>query len=438
MPQDFYYLKRENNPLREDAFTLSCLGKLHPASSKDFLRCRTYLSTLIQDSEVNHNSTQDQILIIGLTESGIIPALLMYIETLERNLQTSILYSTRRPLSGIAFKESHSHGPDHILPLPLLSHYQLSNLPENISPYRTSTLHNNIKTRDSLPFKEIWIVEDEITSGNTVYNLMVQLCKYLKVSRVRIFAFADFRDSRQQSDFAVKTSLHKIECSVHTLNTIGQYPNSTFLDSKIMDNFTEHNGYINPSFPKNIKRPNCPNKNNNNIKNRELTIFNSSQISTFKNWHLPSKRPALAIKSGNFLDPALWKLTPDNISSEWRESKKSEEKVILVVGEAIDLAASLALSNDNIRFQQISLSPWRVDNRSIFSKISFADRYYLYNYEYLKNCNLNPLFILCDPIDQDIEQEAILKLGEHGIDVKPIFKSESYLESGVCKINEQC
>ncbi|MBF0412347.1 MAG: phosphoribosyltransferase domain-containing protein [Desulfamplus sp.] len=406
MPKDFYHLKRENNPLREDAFTLACLGKIHPASSADFLRCKGYLSALIQDLRINQDTMQEQVLIIGLTESGIIPALLMYIETLERNLDTSILYSTRRPLSGIAFKESHSHGPDHILPLPLLSPSLATYINTNIdtkSSSKISKLYNSSIRREPSPFKEIWIVEDEITSGNTVYNLMVQLSEHLEISRVRVFAFADFRNSEQKSDFYLKTAQHKIECTVHTLNVmsenpnpaslgynVNEKPNSTLLGSNVSDNFTGHNKY-------------------------------NSQISTFNGWHLPSKRPALAIKSGDFICSDLWRLPFDKISSEWRKSEELPKRTILAVGEAIDLAACLALSNDKIRFQQISLSPWQVDNRSIFSKISFAERYYLYNYENLKNRDLNPVFILCDPIDKDIEQEAVVKLGEHGIEVKPIF-----------------
>jgi len=52
--QDFYHLKRENNPLREDAFTVSCLGKLFPASSSDFIRCGHWLSDLLDEIPLTH------------------------------------------------------------------------------------------------------------------------------------------------------------------------------------------------------------------------------------------------------------------------------------------------------------------------------------------------------------------------------------------------
>ncbi|MBF0203494.1 MAG: phosphoribosyltransferase domain-containing protein [Desulfamplus sp.] len=420
MVKDFYHLKRDNNPHREDAFTLSCLGKLHPASRVDFLRCGGYLSGLLDEAlfyksvshqlvnshqsvnnnavvsksvsqnsnTVHHNSNSlshnsnsvhhnkclsgnrndDEILIIGLTESGIIPALLMYLETLGRDLNTSILYSTRRPLSGIAFKETHSHGPDHILPLP------------------------------DCKISEIWIVEDEITSGNTVCNLMVQLCEYLDISRVRIFAFADFRDSQQKSDFALKTAQDNIKCDVHTLSHISDF---TRQNEKMIKS---ENQKINHASDRRFL-----NKHLNTKHSLETEHFLKREA--LENWNLPEKRPSLAMKSGDFLDVNSWKLPPE-----------ISKGTILVIGESVDLAACFALANEDIMFQQISLSPWKVDNKSIFSRMSFAGKYYLYNYERLKDPALHPIFILCDPIDRDIEKEAVRKLGKHGIYAKPIFQ----------------
>jgi len=422
--KDFYHLKRDNNPHREDAFTLSCLGKLHPASSADFLRCRVYLSGLLDDAlsyrpvadqpvsdrsladqpshgiALDHESlccgadsddkSRDEILIIGLTESGIIPSLLMYIETLRRNLNTHIIYSTRRPLSGIAFTEKHSHGPDHILPLP------------------------------DCKIREIWIVEDEITSGNTVYNLMIQLCDYLNISRVRIFAFADFRDSQQKSEFSLKTALKSIECTVHTLNNIQNFTgyNPDITGSSV--NTTKCHTHNSHSLHKSILKNSISHNKTKELNYCESSLLTKGQISAIerqiseierlKSWHLPHNRPALAMKSGDFLGSDMWEL-PSEIS----------RGIILTIGESVDMAACFAIANENLLFQQISLSPWKVDNRSIFSRISFAGKYYLYNYEKLKNSALHPVFILCDPIDKAIEQEAIIKLGECGIDVKPIF-----------------
>lgn len=343
--QDFYHLKRDNNPLREEAFTFSCLGKLHPASSLDFIRCGSWLSELLAEI-ISENSLKHEILITGLTESGIIPAFLMHMESNKKHLNTHIIYSTRRPMSGIAFNESHSHAQNHILPLADCS------------------------------FKEIWIVEDEITSGNTVLNLIVQLYNHLKIDRVRVFVFADFRNQEQKEDFISKTAENNICCSVHTLAFIGKQ--------------NEIVGSCQPLIINNITEP------------VDLSV-KGSLGEPVDNWLLPTKRPALGVKSNTLLDLELWSV-PFEFSCG----------TILAVGESVDIAACFALANDNISFQQISLSPWKVDNKSIFSRMDFADKYYLYNYEKLKG----PVFIICDPIDREIEIEVVEKLRSHDIDVK--------------------
>lgn len=343
--QDFYHLKRDNNPLREEAFTLSCLGKLHPASSSDFIRCGGWLSELL-DEIISKNHLEHEILITGLTESGIIPAFLMYVESGRKHLNTHIIYSTRRPMSGIAFNESHSHGPDHILPL-----------------------------ADS-SFKEIWIVEDEITSGNTVLNLIVQLYNHLSINRVRVFAFADFRNMEQKSAFVSKIAENNICCSVHALAFWEKSDKLASCQPLILNDIMEP---VDLSVKGNFGEP-------------------------LNNWYLPTKRPALGVISDSLLDLALWSV-PFEFSCG----------TILAVGESVDIAACYALANDNLSFQQISLSPWKVDNKSIFSRMTFADNYYLYNYKKLKG----PVFIICDPIDKEIEIEVVEKLKAHAIDVKP-------------------
>ncbi|MCP3943827.1 MAG: hypothetical protein GY710_20430 [Desulfobacteraceae bacterium] len=361
--QDFYQLKRDNNPLREDGFTLSCLGKLHPASSSDFTRCGGWLSKLL-DQILSSNFIEDEILIIGLTESGIIPAFLMYVQSQKKLLNTHIIYSTRRPMSGIAFNESHSHGPNHILPLV------------------------------DFNFKEIWIVEDEITSGNTVFNLILQLSSYLKIDRARVFAFADFRSLPQRADFISKMAQKDIDCSVH------------------IPPFQPGTGKVAiPGQPLVL----------NNIATYVDCLVKQSFKKDTDNWHLPVKRPGLGVKSDLLLDLDQW-LVP----LEWSCG------TILAVGESVDLAACFALANKNLSFQQISLSPWKIDNKSVFSRMTFADKYYLYNYEKLKGS----VFIICDPIDKDIEIEIIEKLKVHGIHVKPFFTHHEDCSSTISALEE--
>nr|WP_246293789.1 phosphoribosyltransferase domain-containing protein [Desulfobacter latus] len=373
-------MKRENNPLREDAFTVSCLGKLFPASFSELIRFRHGLSTLLDDIASAPLSLsfqpslpksgcvydkmapfeKEKILIVGLTESGIIPAFLMYLESRKRDLKSHLIYSSRRPIAGMAFNEIHSHGPNHVLPL----------------------------AGSGAVFKEIWIVEDEITSGNTVMNLMGRLRRHMHMERVRIFAFADFRTQDQKAALIFETAKQQIRCSVHIpdfFNGHGRVPGTT-----------EH-------------------ENPGTCKEGAFQIFQERFVpkvsppfrddADWHGWHLPFSRPALGVMSGHFFDP-VFRALPSDISGG----------TILTVGEAVDLAACLAWSNRKIAFQQISLSPWQVDQQTIFSRMTFADRYYLYNYDRLDG----PVFILSDPVDRSIEIEVIEKLREHGICVTPL------------------
>ncbi len=359
--EDFYYLKRDNNPLRQEAFTFSCLGKLHSASSLHFLKCGKYLSGLLDEVLLDENRKKDEILIIGLTESGVIPSLLMQQEASKKGFSTNLIYSTRRPLSGIPFKENHSHGPDHILPFP------------------------------DCKIKEIWIVEDEITTGNTILNLMFQLLSYFKISSVRIFSFADFRTYEQKSEFISKIKQENIDCFLHTLDIFLEKEISSSLGSisSNLGSFSLNNLMKIPEFP-----------------------IKAISTETLKGWYLPERRSSLGVTSNSLFNSELWQ-----VPIEYRCG------TILAVGESVDIAAYFILSNKDLCFQQVSLSPWKIDKVSIFSRIDFLNKYYLYNYKNLKD----PVFIICDPIDKEIEIEVIKKLENHGINVQPFLPANTIL-----------
>lgn len=165
-----YHLQRENNPHRQTALSFSFLGKLGLTTDRDLLPCKKHFIALLRSLE-----SQKQIsgypLIIGLTESGIIPSALMYQAVRERDISASWICSTRRRASGIRFIESHSHGPHHILPLPQFQPTQL------------------------------WFLEDEITTGRTILNLALHLSELLQVRQMRLFAIADRRSEAQIAQF---------------------------------------------------------------------------------------------------------------------------------------------------------------------------------------------------------------------------------------------
>ncbi|MBF0199720.1 MAG: phosphoribosyltransferase domain-containing protein [Desulfamplus sp.] len=390
--QNFYHIKRDNNPLREEAFTLSCLGKLFPASSRELIKCGRWLSELLDqinfDAHEQDNSHKDgnawkgrsktdypcKILIVGLTESGIIPAFLMYREAIIRSMKGKsrrphLVYSTRRSIPGIPFNEIHSHGPDHILPI------------------------------NGGGFDELWIVEDEITSGNTVMNLMTELQNHMKIKRVRVFAFTDFRNDVQKERLMEVTAENDIHCSVH-IPVIPSEISGLSLNTKTLSSHGEELSRLHNSpglyFGCNPSNP-----------------FNSMEYPGHMpdNWYLQHRRPALGVKNGILFDPEFWR-----VSHEF--SKGS----LLVIGESVDMAASIVLANPGISFQQISLSPWKVDNENILSRMEIGDRYYLYNHKNL----MEPVFILYDPVDADIGMDVVEKMKSRGMDVKPFLPAMEF------------
>lgn len=353
MLQDFYHLKRDNNPLREDAFTLPCLGKLFPASVHHFLRCRSWMAdlmkTALSGSDVSPNESQERILIIGLTESGIIPAFLMYLETITQYRNTQLIFSTRRPMNGLSFHEVHSHGPNHILP------------------------------RIDGEFSRIWIVEDEITSGNTLFNIMMQLHRVQGFARYDLFSIADFRTEAQKADLLNRTAEAGICCTVH-------------------------NSHPDICMPR--CRPHAARSNSLYLA-RQPDLIASSDLETedlASAWHRPDLRPATGPQTRKFLD-----------SSHWQIPAAFTRGTLLVMGEAVDMAACLVLANPGLSFQQITLSPWKVDQKAIYERIIFDDCYYLYNPVWMTP----PVFLLYDPIDTDMAMTVYKTLSQRGIPVTP-------------------
>ncbi|MBF0200463.1 MAG: phosphoribosyltransferase domain-containing protein [Desulfamplus sp.] len=452
--QDFYHIKRDNNPLREEAFTLSCLGKLFPASSRELTRCGRWLSELLGSisSDIDGGITnpddpckvgvektggQCHVLIVGLTESGIIPAFLMYMEASRRwgdgkGPNPHLVYSTRRAVPGIPFSETHSHGPDHTLPL--------------------EGGHCDEIWVKGGNFDEVWIVEDEITSGNTVLNLMLGLQNHMTIKRIRVFAFADFRDDVQKCEFIRTASGKNIHCSVHIpvirsgpwdLSSPGE--NSPYHGENLSfsgenspyhgKNLSSLSSIFDLSFKDNIKDntvdPCIPMEQlsfKDNIKGNTVDHCIPMEQLSFKDnikdnivvpsvsmeqlghisgsWHMQQRRPALGVKTGPFFDP-----------SRWRVPGEFSRGTLLAVGESVDMAAAIVLANPGLSFQQISLSPWKVDGKNICSRMEIGDKYYFYNYESLNE----PVFILYDPVDYEIGMEVMEKLVSRGIDVKPFL-----------------
>mgnify|MGYP002779505971 CR=1 FL=1 len=185
LKEHIHWLQRDNNSRRQTAVTFSYLGKLKPTGRGELQECKNHLQSLLFQS-ILQNPVSKSPLIVGLTESGIIPSALMHQNAREQGIDAQWLCSTRRPAAGICFSESHSHSPNHILPL----------------PQKQPT--------------ELWFVEDEITTGRTVLNLAIHLCSLLSVKYIRFFALADTRSKAQIDQFSSILASHSIYSSTHT------------------------------------------------------------------------------------------------------------------------------------------------------------------------------------------------------------------------------
>lgn len=298
--RDVFHLFRENNPRRLHAMSFSCLGKLAPADGPLLRRWKAAMEGILSevyplgDSEPAGASAP---LVVGLSESGIVPSALFHRILREKGAVCERICSTRRRIDGIPFIESHSHGPHHVLPFP--------------------------RAR----FGEICFVEDEITTGATLLELALALYGATGVAKMRFFCFADNRSPAQVRRFENRLRQAGIGFSLHVL-----------LDQA-------------PQYP-------LP----------------------------PPVRP------------------PDPLPC------------ILAVGEAVEGAWEPVMQSSALSFQQVTLSPWRIDGKQILSRLEIGGRYYLYNPHLLNG----PLYLHCHPHEARVGEQLKGLLAARGIKLRPL------------------
>ncbi|XOF32430.1 MAG: phosphoribosyltransferase domain-containing protein [Candidatus Electrothrix sp. YB6] len=328
----FFFIQRDNNPLRKEAFTASFLGKLHPARLPHLQRGSCCLARLLRAS-LAELPVSGNVLLIGLTESGIVPSFLMYLEACQLNIPCRWICSTRRlGESGVVFEETHSHSPNHTLPIPEAS------------------------------FSEVWIVEDEITTGRTIQNLLHQLQDHVAAQIFRIFSLVDFRSAQQQQGFLSllddQTTTYLFHTAVHLSDMQGDsadYP----------DDLAEKSTYS----------------------------------SGYPEYLLPKLAPSCGLR---------WNQIPP----------ESADATLFVLGEAVHTAVLLVAAGKFRDFQHITLSPWLVDACSIRSRIDLPGKHYLYNTT--KQELRSPVFLLHDPADQAMSSKVHRELEGQGIPVQQL------------------
>ncbi|WP_373498610.1 phosphoribosyltransferase domain-containing protein [Desulfococcus sp.] len=332
-----YHLRRRNNARRRSAMTFSCLGKVAGTSTATLSFWKSGLKKVFQTACRVRPLTRAP-LIIGLAESGIIPSALFHQIVRESCPAAGWICSTRRPSSGIRFSEGHSHAPDHSLPDP--------------------------ETRPT----ELWFVEDEITTGQTLLALSLDLCRRLDQRRVRYVTFANAQTPEMKRQFRSILSENGIAFSVHTL-----FPNPPADLTAVRENFR----LTTDPAPRARSKGSAP--------------------AIDSDWHFPDRRPALRRQMHS--DMRL----PAGLDGS-----------LLAVGEAVDLGMRMIQINPKLQLHHITLSPWEIDDVNIQNRLDIGDDYYLYNLHNLRP----PLYILNDPMDDAVAMAAQTHLNAIGFQTR--------------------
>lgn len=197
--------KRDNNAKRNFLFVSKLLGK-HLAVKPEIVRATGYLLSSLKykfDNAdyincIKNNTTpsydslakDNDVLVIGFCETA---------TALGMSVAMSIdgatyIATTREPVCGIkqlvTFEETHSHASTHFM------------------------FSNNIQLSQ---FKKLILVDDEITTGNSLLHLIGSMVQIADIEDVTVLTILDWRDKEHQQNFQAFASAHGIALSVHSL-----------------------------------------------------------------------------------------------------------------------------------------------------------------------------------------------------------------------------
>ena len=266
----------------------------------------------------------------------------MYLEACRLAVPCKWICSTRRPCSsGVFFQETHSHSPYHTLPIP------------------------------QRRFAEIWIVEDEITTGSTIKNLLHQIKDHVPAEVFRVFSLVDFRSEEQKKEFFHPANAHTKPYLFHTAVSLAETGGDA------------------------LER-----------------INNSEQQKTPTAKTPPAKTPTAC-----YPDAVLQKSAVEcGLHTQQIPVNGYADGTLLVIGEAVRTAAHLVAAGTYRSFQHITLSPWQVDDISITSRICLHKKHYLYNDQVREG----PVYLLHDPTDYATGETIQRQLEEQGIPVEQL------------------
>lgn len=197
--------KRDNNAKRNFLFVSKLLGK-HLAVKPEVVRATGYLLASLKYKFDNadyisciKNNTMpsydsfakdNDVLVVGFCETA--TALGMSVAMAIEG--ATYIATTREPVCGIkqlvTFEEAHSHASTHFM------------------------FSNNIQLSQ---FKKLILVDDEITTGNSLLHLIETMVQIADIEDITILTILDWRDNAQYQKFQTFATTHGISLSVHSL-----------------------------------------------------------------------------------------------------------------------------------------------------------------------------------------------------------------------------
>ena len=180
-------VERDGNPLRREGHASPFIGKLGPLDG-------ARLDQIGQLTRAALPDLPEPTLVVGMTESSLLLAFWM---ALWQQKPVDLRFTSRKTRAGdahrIAFQEPHSHGPQHYLAL---------------EAGRT--------------YAQIVIIEDELTTGATLRNLILALQGVSP--RVWVATLRDMRPPHLRDELQSELNARGVQLDVISLDTLGELP----------------------------------------------------------------------------------------------------------------------------------------------------------------------------------------------------------------------
>lgn len=177
-----WQVERDGNPLRRFGHVSPFIGKLAPLEAPSLDQIGLLARAALPD-------LPEPTLVIGMTESSL---LLSFFMARWQQKPVDLKFTTReirQSEAKIAFREPHSHGPQHFLSL-----------------------------ESGKRYAQIVVIEDELTTGATLRNLLLALKDVS--GRVFVATLRDLRPQELRDELAADLASHGIELETIALETL--------------------------------------------------------------------------------------------------------------------------------------------------------------------------------------------------------------------------